>query len=424
MDYLSGFKNTHMTSAIPGALPVHQNSPQITPMGLYAEQLSGSAFTAPRDKNLRSWLYRLLPSAVQGKFSPYTHFDQKKFLVREEALSPNQQRWQPLEYPSTPVDFVDGLEPFLRNGSPQNDGSIIYMYAASSSMKNRCFSSADGDFLIVPQEGTLQIHTEFGRIEIEPTEIAVIPRGIKFYVELLSSHARGYAIENFGHPFELPSLGPIGANGLANPRHFWAPIAAYTKEKTNFTWIHKFQDHLFKADLDYHPMNVVAWYGNYYPYKYDLKLFNTIGTVSFDHPDPSIFTVLTSPTNTPGVANVDFVIFPERWMVAERTFRPPYYHKNVMSEYMGLILGKYDAKEGGFVPGGGSLHNSYSPHGPDRDSYQKAIDAQLEPQKQTGTLAFMFESSKVFKPTQNSAFDNLEDTDYMNCWKDLEMAEF
>ncbi len=424
MDYLSGFKNTHSTSAIPGALPFQQNSPQIAPLNLYAEQLSGSAFTMPRDKNLRSWLYRLLPSVAHKKFSPYTHFDQKKFLCKEEAISPNQQRWMPLTPATDPVDFVDGLEPFLRNGSPQNAGSIVYLYSASSSMKNRCFSSADGDFLLVPQDGSLLITTEFGKLEIAPTEICVIPRGIKFFIELLSSHATGYAIENFGEPFEIPSLGPIGANGLANARHFFAPVAAFEKANTAFTWIHKFQDHLYKTELDHNPMNVVAWYGNYYPYKYDLKLFNTIGTVSFDHPDPSIFTVLTSPTQTPGLANVDFVIFPERWMVAEGTFRPPYYHRNLMSEYMGLITGVYDAKAEGFMPGGGSLHNAFSSHGPDKDTYQKAVAQTLKPEKQQGTLAFMFESSMVFKPTQNPTVDEVEDTNYQDCWKGLEMADF
>ncbi|MCB0348137.1 MAG: homogentisate 1,2-dioxygenase, partial [Bdellovibrionales bacterium] len=363
-------------------------------------------------------------SVAHGKFSPYTHFDQKKFLCKEEAINPNQQRWKPLAPPTDPVDFIDGLEPFLRNGSPQNSGSIVYLYSASSSMKGRCFSSADGDFLIVPQDGSLLVTTEFGKLEISPSEIIVIPRGIKFFIELLSSHATGYAIENFGEPFEIPSLGPIGANGLANPRHFFAPVAHFEKASTPFVWVHKFQDHLYKADLDHNPMNVVAWYGNYYPYKYDLKLFNTIGTVSFDHPDPSIFTVLTSPTQTPGLANVDFVIFPERWMVAEGTFRPPYYHRNIMSEYMGLITGMYDAKSDGFVPGGGSLHNAYSAHGPDKNTYQKAISETLKPVKQEGTLAFMFESSQVFKPTQNPTLDDLEDTKYQDCWKGLEMADF
>ncbi len=417
LNYLTGFGSHWQSEAVPGALPLGQNSPQKPPLGLYAEQLSGSAFTQQRSKNFRAWLYKILPSVVQEDFKLKAH--NGLTLGENPVIPPNQLRWDPtLSF--VQGDWVDSLQAMAFNGSPQEGtGGVIYTYACQRSMEDAFVYNSDGEFLIVPVDGALEIHTEMGLMRIQPKEIACIPRGIKFQVKLNSQNARGYVLENFGQPLTLPNLGPIGSNGLANPRDFKIPVAHFEQKRGDFILYNKFGGKLWQASLDYHPLNTVAWHGNYAPYKYDLTNFNTINTVSFDHPDPSIFTVLTSESAIPGVANIDFVIFPERWMVAENTFRPPYYHRNMMSEFMGLIYGEYDAKSDGFAPGGASLHNCMSSHGPDADTFEKATDAEDTPTKQTGTLAFMFESSKVWTPTDWALETPLLQKDYMKCWQPL-----
>ncbi|MEC9484136.1 MAG: homogentisate 1,2-dioxygenase, partial [Halomonas sp.] len=342
-EYLCGFRNHHATEALPGALPEGQNSPQRCPYGLYAEQLTGSAFTAPRSHNLRSWLYRIRPSVAQSAYRPLPEGLLATAPPREPAADPNQMRWDPRPLPVEPTDFVDGLMTVAVNGdAAAQAGCGVHVYAFNRDMTERFFYDADGELLIVPQQGTLMLRTELGALKVVSGEIAVVPRGIKFQVKLGdgAEAARGYICENYGSPFELPGLGPIGANGLANPRDFLAPVASYEDVSGDFELVAKFSGRLWAARLDHSPLDVVAWHGNYAPYKYDLARFNTINTVSFDHPDPSIFTVLTSASDTPGMANIDFVIFPPRWMVAEHTFRPPYFHRNLMSEFMGLIHGE------------------------------------------------------------------------------------
>ncbi|GAB4222959.1 MAG: homogentisate 1,2-dioxygenase [Gammaproteobacteria bacterium] len=420
LNYLSGFGSYLTSEALPNTLPYGQNNPQRVNHGLYTEQLSGSAFTAPRQHNLRSWLYRIRPSAHHGEFTrlPHPHI---QTITQAEPTPPTQMRWQPLPLPTTPTDFLEGWFCFAyQHQNYGYDNAAIYLYACNRSMDKRYFYNADGELLIVPQLGDLNCNTEFGQLNVQPGEIMVIPRGIKFQVLLHADQARGYICENFGAPLRLPELGPIGANGLANPRDFHYPVACYEDCDDHMLLLTKFQGHLWQAELDHSPLDVVAWHGNYAPYKYDLRLFNTINTVSFDHPDPSIFTVLTSQTNTPGVANVDFVIFPERWMVAEHTFRPPYYHRNIMNEYMGLIYGVYDAKETGFIPGGSSLHNCMSAHGPDDKAFTKATEtSKLVPEYYHGTLAFMFESSRVWQPTPAALNAEFRDRDYLTCWQGL-----
>ncbi len=415
--YMNGFGNHFQSEAIKNALVQGQNSPQKVPFGLYAEQLSGSAFTMPRTMNLHSWLYRIRPSVLHDEFQPYSH----ALLTRPEhhhATPPTQMRWDPLPYPNAPTHFIDSLVTLAENGGLEiQNGAAIHLYAATKSMENCFFYNADGDFLIVPQEGKLIINTEFGIIDLKPSEIAVIPRGIKFQVSLPENKARGYICENYGLPFQLPELGIIGANGLAHARDFKIPAAHYENQDGDFQLLTKFQGSLWQAAIKHSPLDVVAWHGNYVPYKYDLNQFNTINTVSYDHPDPSIFTVLTSPSNIPGVANVDFVIFPPRWMVATNTFRPPYYHRNIMNEYMGLIYGIYDAKESGFIPGGGSLHNCMSAHGPDAEAFNKASNAALQPEYYKDTLAFMFESRLIWRLT-SYALDHRQ-KDYLACWQGL-----
>lgn len=421
IEYQSGFGNHFESEAEPGALPKGQNSPQKAPMGLYAEQLSGTSFLSPRHENLRSWLYRIQPSVVHSAFKKVDHKHLKSKPFDEVDTPPDQLRWSPIEIPKEPKDFIDGLVTICGNGT---EGSIrgcgVHLYAANKNMDNRYFYDADGELLIVPEKGRLHINTEFGAMEIAPLEIAVIPRGIKFQVILPDDTARGYICENFGPGFRLPYLGPIGANGLANPRDFLAPAAAYENKKGSFTLLAKFNGNLFESELDHSPLDVVGWHGNYYPYKYNLKDFVVINTVSTDHPDPSIFTVLTSPSEIDGMSNIDFVIFPPRWMVAEDTFRPPYYHRNYMSEYMGLIEGVYDAKQEGFSPGGGSLHNCMSAHGPDKETFEKASNANLKPEKIENTMAFMFETSLVLKPTEFALESDLRQKKYQDCWKGLE----
>jgi homogentisate 1,2-dioxygenase len=422
----TGFGGYFESEAVAGALPIGRNSPQKVPFGLYAEQLSGSAFTAPRAENRRSWLYRIQPSASHP---PFVAYDGAPLLrsgpFDDVPPTPNRLRWDPLPLTEDAVDFVDGLTTYGGNGDVGvGSGVGIHGYVATASMKDRAFFSSDGELLIVPQLGGLRLETELGVIEVEPLHIAVIPRGVRFRVELLDGAARGYVCENYGAPFRLPELGPIGANGLANPRDFETPQAWFEDREGSFELIQKFQGRLWSAELDHSPFDVVAWHGNLAPCSYDLRRFNTINTVSFDHPDPSIFTVLTSPSETAGVANCDFVIFPPRWMVAEDTFRPPWFHRNVMSEFMGLIDGVYDAKEGeGFQSGGASLHNQMNGHGPDVSSYGKAVAADLKPHRIVDTMAFMFETRWVIRPTRWATETPLAQLDYDAVWRGFPRAQ-
>ncbi len=417
--YQPGFGNHVSTEAVAGALPLGRNSPQRPAFGLYAEQLSGTAFTAPRAENRRSWLYRLRPTANHPPFKPYA----RETLLRsgpfdEVAPSPNRLRWDPPPFPEQPTDFLDALTTYGGNGDPaQGDGMAAHLFAADRSMQDRVFADADGELLIVPEQGRLRIVTEMGLLALAPLQVGLVPRGVRFRVELPDGRARGYVCENYGALLRLPELGPIGSNGLAGPRDFEAPCAGFEDSDRPTELVQKFQGRLWTTTLDHSPLDVVAWHGNLAPWRYDLRRFNTINTVSFDHPDPSIFTVLTSPSAMPGTANCDFVIFPPRWMVAEDTFRPPWFHRNVMSEFMGLIVGAYDAKQGGFAPGGASLHNCMSGHGPDQASYDKAVAAELKPQKIDHTMAFMFESRWVIRPTRWAAETPLRQLDYDDAWR-------
>jgi homogentisate 1,2-dioxygenase len=420
LKYFSGFGNEHATEAIAGALPQGQNSPQKVPFGLYAEQVSGSAFTAPRTENLRSWQYRLRPSVQHLPYAPLPHALLRTGPCTEVPASPNRLRWNPLPI-TVETDFIDGLVTIATNGDARMQKGVgVHLYTATRSM-TRIFCNTDGELLIVPQSGALTLKTEFGILEVAPGEIAVVPRGVKFRVEI-SGRARGYVCENYGAPLRLPELGPIGANGLANARDFLYPVAWFEDVAINTEVVTKFGGNLWACVYDHSPLNVVAWHGNYAPYKYDLARFNTMNTVSFDHPDPSIFTVLTSPSELNGTANIDFVIFPPRWMVAENTFRPPWFHRNAMSEYMGLIHGAYDAKAEGFLPGGGSLHNAFSAHGPDKATYDKALSAELKPHKIDNALAFMFESRYVFEPTAFAVSGALLRGDYDTVWAGFKSA--
>jgi homogentisate 1,2-dioxygenase len=418
--YSRGFGNFVSTEALPGALPEH-NSPQRCPYGLYAEQVSGTAFTAPRASNRHTWLYRIRPSVMHSPFTPI-----KDSRLRLDGagteVSPNQLRWDPLPIPAAATDFLDGLVTYGANGSPEEQsGAAIHLYAANRDMVGRAFYDADGEFLIVPQQGRLLLVTELGRVTVEPQEIVVIPRGVRFRVELPDGVARGYVCENYGAPLRLPDLGPIGSNGLACERDFLTPEAWYEDLDCTYQLVAKFAGKLWSAQLNHSPFDVVAWRGNHAPYKYDLRRFNTIGSVSYDHPDPSIFLVLQSVSNTPGVDDIDFVIFPPRWLAMENTFRPPWFHRNVASEFMGLIQGVYDAKAAGFAPGGASLHNCMSGHGPDARTFERASQADTaRPEKVRDTMAFMFETRRVIRPTRHALDCGLLQKEYSSCWQGLE----
>jgi homogentisate 1,2-dioxygenase len=404
-----GFGNKFSSEALKGALPVGRNSPQRAPKGLYAEVLSGTAFTAPRAENRSTWLYKLRPSAMHGPYRRMANALVRSHPFDEVEASPNRLRWDPFPMPAKATDFVQGLATLAGNA-----GCAVHLYRANRSMKNRYFWNADGELMFVPQQGAVRLHTELGGLEVPPGEIAVVPRGMKFKVEV-DGPVRGYLCENYGAAFRLPELGPIGSQGLAQARDFLAPVAAY-EDKGKCELLAKFSGGLWTTELAHSPLDVVAWHGDYVPYKYDLARFMTINTVSFDHADPSIFTVLTSPGASAGVANVDFVIFPPRWQVAEGTFRPPWFHRNVMSELMGLVRGVYDAKAEGFLPGGVSIHNCLSAHGPDLATYRKATAEDLKPRKIEDTLAFMWESRYVFQPTRFALGARELQKDYDKVW--------
>ncbi|HEX3660919.1 MAG TPA: homogentisate 1,2-dioxygenase [Acidobacteriaceae bacterium] len=417
--YQSGFGNEFATEAVDGALPQGQNAPQKAPLGLYTEQLSGTAFTAPRAANRRTWTYRIRPSVTHKPFSEAGSGLFRSGPFNELPTPPNQMRWNPIPMPEKKTDFVDGIVTLGGSGdSALQVGAGVHLYAANASMKDRYFYNADGEMLIVPQQGKLTVHTELGILGVAPGEICVVPRGMKMRVDL-QGPSRGYICENYGLTFRLPDLGPIGANGLANPRDFLTPVAAYEDREGDFRIIGKFLGRMWEAEIDHSPLDVVAWHGNYAPYKYDLARYNCINSVSFDHPDPSIYSVMTAPTLQPGTANVDFAIFPPRWLVAEHTFRPPWFHRNMMNEFMGLIFGEYDAKAEGFLPGGASLHNCMSGHGPDAETWEKAGKAELKPVKLENTLAFMFETGLPVRPTKFALETKILQHEYYECWQGL-----
>ena len=423
LGYQSGFGNEFASEAVAGALPQGRNSPQRAPHALYTELLSGTAFTAPRADNRRVWMYRRQPSAVAGHYHPYAQPFWTTGAAGGVAAPPNPLRWNPFEIPDEPLDFVDGLRTLVANGDADaQTGMATHVYLATQSMRQCALVNADGEMLLVPQQGRLVLTTELGILAVSPGEVAVVPRGMAFSVALLDGPSRGYVCENYGAHFRLPELGPIGSNGLANARDFRVPTAAFDDTPapgTGYDIIKKYGGQLWVARQACSPFNVVAWHGNLVPYKYDTADFMTIGSISYDHPDPSIFTVLTSPSDTPGTANCDFVIFPPRWLVAENTFRPPWYHRNLMSEFMGLVYGEYDAKPEGFKPGGASLHNCMVPHGPDAEAFEKASNAELVPQKLDNTLAFMFESRYRFVPTAFALQSWALDSAYAHCWQGL-----
>ncbi|MCP4316096.1 MAG: homogentisate 1,2-dioxygenase [Hyphomicrobiales bacterium] len=420
--YMPGFGNDFETESLPNALPHGQNSPQKCNYGLYAEQLSGSPFTAPRGTNERSWLYRIRPSVrYTSRFSTHEHEHWKTGPhICDDVMPIGQLRWDPVPMPKEKITFIEGVRTMTTAGDVHTQvGMASHAYVCNTPMVDDYFFNSDAELLVVPQIGTLEVFTEMGRMTIEPNEICIIPRGLIFQPSPVDGEARGYICENYGAKFTPPDRGPIGANCLANPRDFKTPVAAWEDKETACRVHVKWCGNFYVTEIGHSPLDVVAWHGNYAPYKYDLRTFSPVGAILFDHPDPSIFTVLTAPSGEEGTANIDFVIFPPRWMVAEHTFRPPWYHRNIMSEFMGLVHGQYDAKEEGFVPGGMSLHNMMLPHGPDTMGFEKASTGNLGPTKLEDTMAFMFETRFPQHVTAYAVgLETLQD-DYIDCWKGL-----
>ena len=418
--YLHGFGNEFESEALAGALPQGHFSPQRPAYGLYAEKFTNTAFTVARESNRRTWFYRIRPSVSQGAYEPLAHQLLRGAPETGSTGSPNALRWSPPVL-DTSSDFIDGLVTLASNGNAAlQTGMAVHLFTMDKSMARRCMVNSDGELLLLVQEGTLEIRTECGLLQTEPGELVVIPRGMKFQISPGTASARGFVCENYGHNLRLPERGPVGSDGYANDRDFHTPVAAYVDDDDEFEIVCKYQGRLFRAPVNHNPFDVVAWVGTAVPYKYDLRRFNALGSITYDHPDPSIYTVLSAPSDTPGVANVDIVIFPPRWLVAEGTFRPPWFHRNVMSEFVALLYGQYDAKKVGFEPGGFSLHNSYVPHGPDADVFAAARKAALEPTRLNDTMAFMFETRYVLNPTPWALACPAMQANYRDCWRGLE----
>lgn len=392
------------TEAIEGALPIAQSTPQRPPYGLYTEKISGSAFQAARHDNQQTWLYRIIPSASHQPFDLKPSNDDERSgnfnAYGELVYVPTQSRWDPFDLDHK-SDWTHSMHLLCAAGDvATKSGMGYFIYTAGQSMDLKsAFSSTDGELLIIPQTGVLDIKTELGNLLVRPLEVCVIPRGIKYNVSLPEGPARGYALELHQGVFTLPNLGPLGSFGCANTRDFQIPVAAYDDDTENSEYkiINKFNGRLYETVQDHSPFDVVSWHGTYFPYKYDLGRFMLVGSISYDHPDPSIFTLLTS---SEGVAEI--AIFPPRWLVMENTFRPPWFHRNTMAELMGLIQGEYDARQdGGFRPGGVSLHNTMAGHGPDSVTHARASEVDLVPQRVgEGSMAFVIETPLILGLSQ------------------------
>lgn len=416
LSYQSGFGNELSSEALPEILPVGQSSPQVPAHGLVHELISGTTFTAPRRSNRRVHLYRIRPSTSQQELRPMEH----GLLLSapfSSAPNPNQVRWSPFEIPDTAQDFLAGMTTLCGNGSVTGQaGMALHVYLANRSMEDRVLSNADGEMLVIPQRGDVRFVTELGIIDAGPGEIVIIPRGCKFRVDLLGPSAQGFVCENYGVPFQLPDLGLVGSTGQANAWDFQIPEAAYEDADVATRLVHKYAGGFWTTVLDHSPFDVVGWRGNYTPSKFDMNRFAILGALSFDHAEPSIFCALTSPSDSVAGPNADFMIMPPRWLVAENTFRPPGYHRNCVSEILGLIQGKHDGKSAAFRPGSVSLHNAWAPHGPDTASYEAGRVGPQSPVKLEDTMAFMIETRFPMSLTNVGLNCPERERDYLDVW--------
>jgi homogentisate 1,2-dioxygenase len=373
MTTLEGFGAPLQSEALPGALPLHQNSPRHAPYGLYPEQLSGTAFGLPRHKNLRTWLYRIRPSAQQSPFRPLRH-ETFTTAFTSEPVEPNLFGWRPCPIPSAGQDFVDGIVTLGGAGDGHSRrGYALHWFTANRSMDNRAFCNADGDFLLVPQLGELTLVTELGVLEVGTGQIALLPRGLRYSVVLRSPAARGFIAEVYGRHFELPERGVIGANGLADARHFRTSTAWFEDRlELGYRITSKLGGVLYDAQQDYSPYDVVAWHGNYVPYVYDLAAFVPVSNVRVDHPDPSIYSVVSCPLDETGSNLLDLIVFPPRWDPTEHTFRPPFFHRNATMEWNAVV--RSDSSDGALFESGVSfLTPPMTPHGVTSAAVERAF---------------------------------------------------
>jgi homogentisate 1,2-dioxygenase len=424
LSFVSGFGSTHESEALPGALPRRQNAPRIAPYGLYPELLSGTPFTVESAENSRVWMYRIRASFSHGVLTP---LPAASFLAPLEAVEPNRTRWRPLPIPEGPaqVDFLDGLVTLGGAGDETSGpGYGVHIYAANADMKDRCFSSADGDLLIVPQTGTLEVQTELGWLRVGPGSILLVPRSLKFAIGVPDGAARGWMLEVFGRRFRLPERGLIGSNGLADARHFLAPTAAYEDRTcpSGFQSVVKLGGQLFAATQAHSPFDVVAWHGNHAPFTYDLSLFSAMGSVTFDHPDPSILTVLTAPLDDHGRAIADFVVFPGRWDVLEHSFRPPFMHRNAASEINGVV--RTPSPEAGYEPGVTFISPLLASHGVATKTYDHVLGLSEEaaegPRRLSDeSLWIMFESALPFRTSKWARDTPLVDAEFAKLWEGM-----
>ncbi|GJE85537.1 homogentisate 1,2-dioxygenase [Phanerochaete sordida] len=407
--YQVGFGNWFTSEALPNVLPSGQNMPQKNKYDLYTEGMNGCPFTAPRAQNQHNWLYRIRPSVAHQGITKSAK--QNPYLVAEfslndpkQSVSPERVAWRPDSVPANErVTFVHGIKSMAGNGSPLlREGVVLHTYACNASMERQAFVNSDGDFLLVPVAGRLDIQTELGRMMVFPGEVAVVQRGLKWKVSVPDGKAMGYIQEIFGMHYELPELGPLGASGLANPRDFEHPVAHFDVDQSDWEVLYKLGGQLWSCAQDHTPFDVVAWHGNYVPYKYDLDAFISCGSLSRDHMDPSVWTVLTARSKTPGVALADVIFAGERWDVAEKTFRPPYFHRNTATEIIGLISGDFGF-ERDFAPGALSLETGFGAHGMESDAYDAASDMELKPTKiLQGTRMVLFETSMLMCLTEHA----------------------
>ncbi|KAH9884385.1 homogentisate 1,2-dioxygenase [Xylariomycetidae sp. FL2044] len=409
--YQIGFGNRFATEAIPGVLPQACNTPQRCKYDLISEQLNGTPFISPRATLLHAWFYRIHPSVkhrplkrlpknedLEAVFSP---------LNPDVEFTPQDLGWDKFPHPKGAdavdmIDFIDGLKTIGGHGDPTlKEGLAVHMYMANTSMPNRAFCNNDGDMLIIPQEGRLDIQTEFGRLMVRPGELVVVQAGMRFTVGLPDGPSRGYIQEIFGSHYELPELGPVGSNGMAQPRDFEIPVASFDVDLSPWTVVVKLAGALFAYEQDHTPYDVVGWHGNYAPYKYAMEKFISSATVDRDQSDPSIYCVLTARSKIPGVSLSDFLVFTPKWCSTRNTFRPPYYHRNVATEIMGMPYGTWHGSATMLEPGGLTYEPSYMPHGESYERWKEATGADLQPARVgEGAMAFMMHISGHVSLTQ------------------------
>jgi homogentisate 1,2-dioxygenase len=420
-----GFGSVHESEALEGALPRDQNAPRRCPYDLVPELINGTPFTVRNVDNSKMWTYRIHASFSQTAFHPLPN---ARFATPLGDVEPNRSRWapHPIPAPSTPTDFVDGLVTLGGAGDVlSGPGFAIHVYAANADMLDRCFSNADGDLLVIPQEGALDVRTELGWLSVPIGSILFVPRGLKFAIGLPENVGRGWVLEVFGTKLRLPERGLVGSNGLAEARHFRAPHASYEDRECpdGFQHVTKTGGRLFEATHTFSPFDVVAWYGNHAPFVYDLMHFAPVASVRFDHQDPSIFTVLTAPLDDHGRAVADFVFFPPRWEVIEHSFRPPFAHRNAASE-VNMVVRTPKPYSTGYEPGCTFLSPLLTAHGVGTKTYDAILDLphdHVDPPQRIPdeSLWAMVESALPFRTTAWARDTELLDATFLSAFEGM-----